>query len=223
MLEKTLESPLDCKEIQPVHPKGYQSWVFFGRTDVEAETPILWPPDAKNWLLGKDPDARKDWRWMEKGRQRMRWLDGITDTMDMSLGGLWELALNREAWRAAVQEVAKSWTRLSDWTETENHTCGWHPITGHLHLLFPVWHGLPCSCLTVAPSYTASGFCSAVIFSMRLAQQSLNFRLLTPHTHLSFYLAFLASFCSISLISTWHNLSLCVLLTFYHLTCCIIG
>ena len=67
VLEKTLESPLDCKEIQPVHPKGDQSWVFIGRTDVEAETPILWPPDVKNWLTGKDPDAGKDWRWEEKG------------------------------------------------------------------------------------------------------------------------------------------------------------
>ena len=67
MLEKTLESPLDCKEIQPVHPKGDQSWVFIGRTDVEAETPILWAPDAKNWLIWKDPDARKDWRQEEKG------------------------------------------------------------------------------------------------------------------------------------------------------------
>ena len=67
VLEKTLESPLDCKEIQPVHPKGDQSWVFIGRTDVEAETPILWPPDVKNWVLGKDPDAGKGWRWEEKG------------------------------------------------------------------------------------------------------------------------------------------------------------
>ena len=66
MLEKTLESPLDCKEIQPVHPKGDQSWVFIGKTDVEAETPILWPPESKNWL-GKDQDAGKDWRWEEKG------------------------------------------------------------------------------------------------------------------------------------------------------------
>ena len=67
VLDKTLESPLDCKEIQPVHPKGNQSWIFIGRIDVEAETPILWPPDVKNWLLGKDPDAEKDWRWEEKG------------------------------------------------------------------------------------------------------------------------------------------------------------
>ena len=72
VLEKTLENPLDCKEIQPVLPKGNQSWVFIGRTDVEAETPILWPPDAKSWLIGKDPDAGKDWGQKEKGRQRMR-------------------------------------------------------------------------------------------------------------------------------------------------------
>ena len=79
ILEKTLENPLDCKEIQPVHTKGDQSWVFIGRTDVEAETPILWPSDAKSSLIGKDPDAGKDGRQQEKGRQRMRWLDGITD------------------------------------------------------------------------------------------------------------------------------------------------
>ena len=84
VLEKTLESPLACKEIQPAHPKGNQSWVFIGRTDAEAETPILWPPDAKNRLTGKDPDAGKDWRREEKRWQRMIWLDSITDVMDMS-------------------------------------------------------------------------------------------------------------------------------------------
>ena len=85
VLGKTLESPLDCKEIQPVHPKGDQFWIFIGRTDAEAETPILWPPDAKNWVIWKDPDAGKDWRQEEKGTQRKRWLGGITDSIDLSL------------------------------------------------------------------------------------------------------------------------------------------
>ena len=86
VLEKTLESPLDNKEIQPVHPKEDQTWVFIERTDVEAETPILWPPDAKSWLTGKDPDTGKNWGQEENGATRMRWLDAITDSMDMSLG-----------------------------------------------------------------------------------------------------------------------------------------
>ena len=85
VLEKTLESPLNCKEIQPVHPKGDQSWIFIGRTDAEAEAPILWPPDGKNWFIGRDPDAGKAWELEEKVQQQMRWLDGITDSVNMNL------------------------------------------------------------------------------------------------------------------------------------------
>ena len=113
VLEKTLESPLDCKEIQPVHPKGDQSWVFIGRTDAEAEAPILLPPDAKGWLIGKDPDAGKDWGQEEKGMTEYKMVGWHHWLNEHEFERIPETAKDREA---CSPWVAKSWTWLRDWT-----------------------------------------------------------------------------------------------------------
>ena len=114
MLEKTLESPLDSKEIKSVSPKGNQPWIFIGRTDAEAEALIFWPSDARSWLTGKDPDAGKDW-----GQQRMRWLAGIRISMEMSVSRLQE---RTDRLACAVHGVAKSWTWLRNWITIIEHT-----------------------------------------------------------------------------------------------------
>ena len=107
---------LGLQEIQPVHSEGDQPWDFFGRNDAKAETPVLWPPHAQSWLIGKDSDAGTDWG-RRRGRQKMRCLDGISDSMDLNLSELRELVMDREAWRAVIHGVAKSRTRPRDWTE----------------------------------------------------------------------------------------------------------
>ena len=120
VLEKTLESPLDSKEIQPVHSKGDQSWMFIGRTGAEAETPTLWRPHAKSWLIGKDSDSGRDWGQKEKGMKRMRWLDGITDSMGMSLGkfrGWWWTERTGMLWFMGSQRVGHDWATEFNWTD----------------------------------------------------------------------------------------------------------
>ena len=122
---KTLESPLYCKEITPVNPKGNQSWIFIGRADVEIEAPILWPPYAKSWLIRKDPDAGKDWRQEEKGMTEDKMVDGTADSTDRSLSKLWEMVKDRGAWHAAfhgLQRVGHGWAteQQQTWPATAN-------------------------------------------------------------------------------------------------------
>ena len=135
-VEKTLESPLDCKEIQPVNHKGNQPWIFIRRTDAEAEAPILWPPDAKSWFTGKDPDAGKDWRYEEKGATEDEMVGWHHRLKGYELRKLQEIVKDSKAWRAAVHGVPKSQTWLSDWITKVPHIL---PSSLHLSMFSYVY------------------------------------------------------------------------------------
>ena len=127
VLEKTLESPLDCREIQPVHSEGDQPWDFFGRNDAEAETPALWPPHAKSWLTGKTLMLRGIGGRRRRGWPRTRWLDGITDSINVNLSELGELEMDRETWRPwfmGSQRVGHNWATELNWTELNYGSMG---------------------------------------------------------------------------------------------------
>ena len=134
---KILERPLDCKEIQPVHSKGDKPWVFFGRNDAKAETPLLWPPLAKSWLIAKDSDAGWDWRQEEKRQQRMRWLDGITDSMEwvwVNSGRRWWTGRPGELWFMGLQGVGHDWATELNWTERYFIYCVYKALWNALQL-----------------------------------------------------------------------------------------